>query len=313
MELDSQNIGKLIKQLRIRAGLTQNELAERIGVGNKAVSKWEQGRGIPDISLLYRLSLELDEDIESILAGNLANLGSGWVGVIYAGDAAAAEVAGRPALEYLISMFLLAGIRDIAVISAGDGFKLLEQYQEKGILRQIWCAASPEELSRDAGLEEKHVCFLYRPAFLYGMHLTRYMRREMLRKKPSVLALRQGNGAYMSEICFDNSVFRLSVNYKNLAGSRFYLFPMVFGGDKPASVCLEKMRRFTDGTVNAGIFSECFKTICAEPVDRGMLAFSFQTEKDRKLAGRILSGIEESQDIHIGDLREIMAVRGWKI
>ncbi len=105
MELNSQYIGSLIKSLRKRAGLTQNELALRIGVGNKTVSKWEQGRGIPDISILPRLSLELDVDIESILAGNLDDMGKDWLGIIYAGKAVAEFMSGRWALEYLISMF----------------------------------------------------------------------------------------------------------------------------------------------------------------------------------------------------------------
>lgn len=74
MELNNQYIGSFIKFMRQRAGLTQQELAERIGVGSKTISKWEQGRGIPDISLLYSLSLELDVDIESLLAGNLEDI-----------------------------------------------------------------------------------------------------------------------------------------------------------------------------------------------------------------------------------------------
>lgn len=57
MELNNQYIGNFIKMMRKRVGLTQGELADRIGVGSRAVSKWEQGRVIPDISLLYPLSV----------------------------------------------------------------------------------------------------------------------------------------------------------------------------------------------------------------------------------------------------------------
>lgn len=79
MKLNNQHIGNLIKSKRKRAGRTQCELADCIGEGNKTEPKWEQGRGIPDISLLYQLSLVLDMDIESILAGNLDDLGKEWL------------------------------------------------------------------------------------------------------------------------------------------------------------------------------------------------------------------------------------------
>lgn len=79
MELNNQHIGNFIKSMKRHTGLTQRELADRIGIENKTVSKWEHGRGIPDISLLYPLSLVLDMDIESILAGDMDDLGKEWV------------------------------------------------------------------------------------------------------------------------------------------------------------------------------------------------------------------------------------------
>lgn len=44
--------GSLIKEMRIKNGLTQAQLAQRLCVSDKAVSKWETGKGYPDISLL---------------------------------------------------------------------------------------------------------------------------------------------------------------------------------------------------------------------------------------------------------------------
>ena len=43
--------GAVIKQLRESKGLTQNELAEKLSVSSKAVSKWETSKGLPDISI----------------------------------------------------------------------------------------------------------------------------------------------------------------------------------------------------------------------------------------------------------------------
>ena len=50
------NIGQIIKQLRKERGLTQEELAEQLNVTAQAVSKWENGTGLPDISQVVPLS-----------------------------------------------------------------------------------------------------------------------------------------------------------------------------------------------------------------------------------------------------------------
>ena len=53
--MNQQKIGKLIAKLRKEKGLTQAELGEKLGVGYKAVSKWENGNGMPDVSLFQPL------------------------------------------------------------------------------------------------------------------------------------------------------------------------------------------------------------------------------------------------------------------
>lgn len=316
MELNSQYIGSLIKSLRKRAGLTQNELALRIGVGNKTVSKWEQGRGIPDISILPRLSLELDVDIESILAGNLEDLGKEWIGIIQAGEVITESMSGQWVLEYLISMFLLVGIRDIAFISASDKKTekneiFLKRYQEKGILRKICFVRSAAELGKNAEFKKKHICFLYQPAFLYGMHLTRYIRRAMISGKTTVLAIRQGQNSFMPKICFENGFVCISSSNEQLFDTEWHMFPMIFCDGKYSSGCLEVIGSFQGDNVNVKSLLEYFKEICVEPVERGMLAFSFLTREDRELTEEVLTGIEKSQHIKIGNLQEIMRVRGW--
>ena len=63
--------GGIIRQLRERKGLTQNELAERIGVSGKAVSKWETNRGLPDISIMGDLAGALGVSTAELLTGDL--------------------------------------------------------------------------------------------------------------------------------------------------------------------------------------------------------------------------------------------------
>ncbi len=69
--MDCEKIGRLICGLRKEKGLTQRELAERLRVSDKAVSKWERGLGCPDVSLLTALSAVLGVDVQGLLAGEL--------------------------------------------------------------------------------------------------------------------------------------------------------------------------------------------------------------------------------------------------
>ncbi|WP_295209879.1 helix-turn-helix transcriptional regulator [Ruminococcus sp.] len=59
--MDYKKIGELICQLRKEKGLTQLQLAEKLHVSDKAVSKWERGIGCPDVSILNALANEQDQ------------------------------------------------------------------------------------------------------------------------------------------------------------------------------------------------------------------------------------------------------------
>ena len=67
--MDIEKISNLIKTKRKEKGLTQDELAEKINVTEKAISRWETGRGTPDISLLIPLSKTLGISVSELLNG----------------------------------------------------------------------------------------------------------------------------------------------------------------------------------------------------------------------------------------------------
>ena len=67
--MDIVKTGNLIKKLRNEKELTQKELAEKLNVSTAAVSKWENGKGFPDISILEKLSLELEISITELIKG----------------------------------------------------------------------------------------------------------------------------------------------------------------------------------------------------------------------------------------------------
>ena len=69
--MDQTKIGKLIAKLRKEKGMTQRELGDKVGVGFKAVSKWERGITCPDISIINELSKILGITSDELLTGEL--------------------------------------------------------------------------------------------------------------------------------------------------------------------------------------------------------------------------------------------------
>ena len=67
--MDTYITGATIKKLREARGLTQHQLAEKIGVSSKAVSKWETAKGLPDISLVEPLSQALGVSVMELMSG----------------------------------------------------------------------------------------------------------------------------------------------------------------------------------------------------------------------------------------------------
>lgn len=67
--MDLEKVGSFIKTLRKEKGLTQIQLAEKLNVSEKAISKWECGKGFPDSSLMLPLCKELEITANELLSG----------------------------------------------------------------------------------------------------------------------------------------------------------------------------------------------------------------------------------------------------
>lgn len=72
-ELNKQAFGAFLMQLRKEKGYTQKDLAEKLYVSDKAVSKWERGLSVPDVSLLVPLAELLDVTVTELLEGRRLN------------------------------------------------------------------------------------------------------------------------------------------------------------------------------------------------------------------------------------------------
>ena len=69
--MDAERIGKLIKEIRQNNNLTQKDFADKYNVTYQAVSKWENGKNLPDVTLLRQISKDFNVNMEDLLDGNI--------------------------------------------------------------------------------------------------------------------------------------------------------------------------------------------------------------------------------------------------
>ena len=80
--MDAKVFGTFVSQCRKELGLTQAQLAERLNVTDKAVSRWERGIGFPDINLLEPLAKELNLTITELMQSERNSVESVSVGAV---------------------------------------------------------------------------------------------------------------------------------------------------------------------------------------------------------------------------------------
>lgn len=72
--MEQVKIGKFIAECRKKKNLTQMQLAERLNITDRAISKWETGKGMPDSSIMLELCNELDISVNELLSGELIDM-----------------------------------------------------------------------------------------------------------------------------------------------------------------------------------------------------------------------------------------------
>ncbi len=170
--MSNNETGKLIKELRIRAGFSQKTLATALHITDKAISKWERGISLPEVSLLPKLSLLLDTDMEMLLASSLEL--DDWVGLIdIHGTDFSQIVYDKPLVYYLLCHYILVGIKKIYVLTDERNEKYLKS-----------------ELMQSFGLEfifdspkDKNMMIMDHPWFLFGSNLTKQYQGAMLSQR----------------------------------------------------------------------------------------------------------------------------------
>ncbi len=72
--MEQVKIGKFIAQCRKNKNMTQAELAEKLNITDRAISKWETGKGMPDTSIMLDLCNELDISVNELLSGEMIEM-----------------------------------------------------------------------------------------------------------------------------------------------------------------------------------------------------------------------------------------------
>ena len=72
--MDQIKIGKFIAECRKKNNLTQMQLAEKLNITDRAVSKWENGKGMPDSSIMLDLCSELKISVNDLLCGEMISM-----------------------------------------------------------------------------------------------------------------------------------------------------------------------------------------------------------------------------------------------
>lgn len=72
--MDQVKVGKFIAQCRKNKNLTQFQLAEKLNITDRAISKWETGKGMPDSSIMLELCNELDITVNELLSGEVIKM-----------------------------------------------------------------------------------------------------------------------------------------------------------------------------------------------------------------------------------------------
>ena len=72
--MEQAKVGKFIAECRKNKNMTQAELAEKLNITDRAISKWETGKGMPDSSIMLELCNELDISVNELLSGEVIKM-----------------------------------------------------------------------------------------------------------------------------------------------------------------------------------------------------------------------------------------------
>lgn len=317
--MDNKKVGNAIAFLRKRAGFTQKDIAERIGISDKAVSKWERGLAMPDISCLVKLAILLDTDADSLLAGDVAYHDERWRGVLVlepstSGVNAATMIYDKPLVYFLLSHFILVGIRQILVVGSAGEIEFMKQEFGGGEDLGIQLVYSDAGIHR--ALEENstftdpcNTMVLFGRSIIYGVGQSRFFCKAMENcKQITILALPKKSKDPSRQLYFDEQKKVTSANCKQriITQYDYCCVPVLFFPAGTISGALEGVADFQ--TAVARLVRD--GRLYTEVLDRGFFEKAVDDWTDAADAANYVRLVQEESGSSIYCIEEIAWRRG---
>ncbi len=286
--IDNEKIGRAIRTLRVKAGYTQKELAEKLFISNVAVSKWERGKSVPDTATLQRLAVLLDMDMDGLLDGSATYHDDRWQGLLLLNEGrlpADTRIYDKPLIDCLLSLFLLAGIRDIRIVCPERDREFIDRRFRGGDalgVRLSFLDGMPDT--------ETDLMLIPEPFFIYGVDLTQFLQRGMRHSAPIVqMGSVVGTGEGARKDGYSQYAYR--------ALPLYFLQREAFAalGDDPVS-CLGR--------------PETRARISLEPMNKGFAVSALRTAEDVGRVAELLRIVQELGGYQVDCPLEIAWRRG---
>ena len=292
--MDYLKVGRAIRKLRVQAGYKQHDLAESLGVTDQAVSKWERGLSVPDISIITRLAALLNVDVDNLLEGNITYLDTTWQGLlILKGDIpvySGSEAFGKPVVYFFLAYFMLAGIREIYISCPERDRSFIEDRFGDGSrlgIRLVFLE-DDETVPPNAG----NTMVVFDNPFLYGLNLTKYFQRAMSRLNGiTVMTVDKKLGREKeNKVHFD--YFR-AIDQGGSGRTNHYCVPILFFPKKYFDQ-ISKAERTVE-----------LEPLFAEPMSNGMIEYLILDEESLWNTASFVRYLKTSMGTDIYDLEEI--------
>lgn len=315
--MNNQNrIGNTIKLLRKQAGYTQKDLADRIGISDKAVSKWERGLGLPEIGYLRKLSILLDTDTDSLLTGGVQH-DVKWQGILVLehnshGINAGTIVHDKPLINILLSYFILVGIQEIIIVCPEKDKAFISSTIGDGSRWGLAVTCIGEEWenrSLDPYISANYVMMLYEPCLLYGVDQTRFFQRAMTHKnRLTTLILPQKRNRNGLSIHVDPNMRIINSNTAEPIRKQYdySILPFLFFPSSMLKTIMD-WDHPRDYMANSILHDEVY----VEMMDRGFVAIEMDDWNDLQDASSFLRIVQDKCGMNVYCAEEVAWRRGF--
>lgn len=312
--MDIKAVGKAIAYLRKRAGYTQMELAGRLGVSDKAVSKWERGLGLPDTAIIGKVAILLDTDTDSLLAGDVIRQDMAWSGLLVleentAGIGAGTIIYDKPLVYFLLSYFMLLGIKNINIVCGRQDRAYIEKEFGSGGRLGLQIACSDMVLPGMYAARSGNVMVVSGRMVIYGVDQTRFFQKAMLhRDRVTILSLPKKRTGHPSRIYFDADKKIVSADDGEQLATQYdyHQIPVIFCPNEVVCRAVEGKGACFD-IVLAALEAEKIYTVA---LDRGFVEISVDTWDDVMDASMFVKSIQNACGMQIYCIEEIAWRRG---